>query len=345
MDLSKYQCNNIKGFAILLILIHNYVDHLLHIDCNEFVFSQKNCDIFIDNFFTKDAFWYIISYAGWIGVPLFFFLSGYGLSKKYGNNAKSIDYGHYIKNHIIKLWKLLIPVYVLCFILTHYVFGRMHNIKSAIAQITFTINFLHFYDNDFILYPGVYWFFGAILQFYLLFLLIRKLSSKWLFVLCVIFILIHYYVLYFIDSDMMYWVRHNFLGWGVPFIFGMIAARKNISIPKHTNYYICAGSFIALCVCLTTKAVAPFVEIFTIILLVIFSNLYTSKWSHFLGIISPSIFVIHPFVRALYFNLFYFPDYPLIMTIIYVIPVIYLSRLHHRLLNKSFFLKRNIKSH
>ena len=332
MELHKNQCHIIKGFAILLIMIHNFVDHLLNIECNEMCFSQENCDIFLANVFTKDGFWYILSYAGWIGVPVFFFLSGYGLSKKYGKTL-NIDYKNYIVKHFIKLWKLLVPVYVMCFILSHYVFGRLHNIKSAIAQVTFTINLLNFGDNDFYLNPGVYWFFGAILQFYLFFLLIRKLSNKRLLVLCFIFLLIHYLINYCVGSDVTIWVRNNFIGWGVPFILGVLAARIHISIPKRTIYIICVFSFIALFACLTTKAVAPFVEVFTIIFFVSFSSFCTVQWARYLGVISPSIFVIHPFVRMIYFNLFCFSDYPLIMTSIYCIPVIVLSWLHHRFLH------------
>ncbi len=338
MDVSQDQSHNIKGFAILLIMIHNLVGLMLGIGCNEMLFSEENCNIFLANVFTQDAFWYIISYAGWIGVQVFFFLSGYGLTKKYGNKTNKIDYGRYIKTHLFKLWKLLIPVYILYFLLTYYVFKEgweSHNIKSAFAQLSFTINFLNYGENDFYLHPGVYWFFGAILQLYLFFLLIRKLSNKWLFVLCLSFLLIHYFIIYFVNDDMMKWVRHNFIGWGVPFILGILAARTNILIPKRLNYLICPCSFLILCACLTTKAIAPFVEVFTIIFLVSFSNLYTAKWSQFLGIISPSIFVIHPLIRMLYFNLFCTSNYPLFMTVIYVIPVIILSWLHHRLLHNK----------
>lgn len=334
MEFSRKQCHNIKGIAILLITIHNFVYRMLSIHCNEMVFSQQYCDTFLNNVFTKNAFWYIISYAGWIGVPLFFFLSSYGLSKKYNTNNDWFNYWTYIKNHITKLWKLLIPMFLL-YVAFSLFFKYPHNLESFISQITFTINILSYGNNDFRLDPGVYWFFGAILQFYILFLVVRKLSNRWLFVLCIVFFAIHYAAIYFGDEYTMKWIRHNFLGWGVPFVLGMLAARINISIPKHIHYIICVCSFLLLCASLTIKAIAPFVEISTIMLFVSISILFTTNWLVYLGLISSSIFVVHPFVRMLYFNTFCASNYPLAMTLIYLITVITLSIIHHYILNNT----------
>lgn len=329
MELSRERCHSIKGIAILMIMIHNFVDELMGINCNEMAYSLKTTQIFLDHLFTSDALWYILSYCGWIGVPLFFFLSGYGLTKKYDEKS-TLKPGAFIKNHVIKLWLLLIPVYLIFYCI------YTTNIKSAIAQLTFTNVILSYGKNGFFIDPGPYWFFGAILQFYLLFIIFRKLKTRWLWALCGVFLAIHYFALYAVDDTTMKWIRHNFLGWGMTFLLGMIAARSNWDISKRTNALLCIASLIGLAFCLITKWMAPFVEVCTIVFLVTLSRMFTAKWLGFIGIISPSIFVLHPFVRMLFYSVV--PgcyDYPFIMTIIYTVIVILLSWVHHLILNET----------
>ena len=334
MQISREQGHCIKGLARLLIMVHNFVDILLDISSNEMVYSQKATDAFMANLFTADAFWCIISFAGWIGVPLFFFMSGYGLTKKYGTDG-TLVFGAYFKNHVFKLWKLLVPVFLV------YTFIYRTNIQSVIAQITFTINFLSYGKNGFYIDPGVYWFFGAILQFYLLFVVFRKLSTRWLWVLCAVFLAVHYCFLYFGDKYSTEWIRHNFLGWGMPFILGMIAARSKAEVSKRTNLILCVASFIALCACLVIKWLTPFTEVSIIVFLVTLARMFTMKWACFIGVISPSIFVLHPLIRMLMYSICFKPEYVLVLTLAYIPIVIISSWIHHILLNKldNFKLK------
>ena len=335
MNLTKQQCTIIKGLAISLIMIHNFVDNLLSIQCNEMCFIQENTNVFLANFFTRSSFWYILSYTGWIGVPIFFFLSGYGLLKKYDKQQTGFRFFTYLKNHIIKLSKLFIPIYVLYVLFDSCLFNYPRNIKSVLAHLTFTSNLFAYGDNAYQLSPGVYWFFGAILQLYILFALIRKLDTKWLWVLSLGFLFIYYYILYFVSDDTMTWFRHNFLGWGYPFVLGMIAAKSNKSIIEKHKILVGLLSFIVLCISLIYKPVSPFIELSSILFFISISYACNTQWIHFIGVISPSIFVIHPFIRMLYFNCFCSPNHPFIMTVIYIIPVILFSWAHHVILART----------
>ena len=327
MQISREQGHCIKGIAILLIMIHNFVDILLDIGSNEMAYSPEATEAFLGNLFTADSLWYIISYAGWIGVPLFFFMSGYGLSRKY-DVRDTLAVGPYIKRHMVKLWKLLVPVFLV------YTLIYRTNIQSVLAQLTFTINFLSYGKNGFYIDPGVYWFFGAILQFYALFALFRKLNTRWLWLLCAGFVLLHYYTLYNVDGDAMKWVRHNFTGWGAPFLLGMIAAREHVAISKRMNVGACVASFFLLCASLVIKPLAPFTELSTIVLIVTISSLVSPKWLRFIGVISPSIFVLHPLIRMLIYSVYFKPEQVLVLTIIYTLVVIVSSWIHHGLLLK-----------
>lgn len=322
--MSKEQTSFIKGICILLIMIHNYVDFLLGISNNEMVYSQDATDAFLSHVFTADSIWYIFSFAGWIGVPLFFFISGYGLTKKY--NDKPINTRSYILNHLIKLWILLVPIYLLYFSI------YTTNIQSAIAQITFTINFVIGHINGFFIDPGVYWFFSVILQFYILFIFVRKLDTRWLWVLCVVFMAIHYYALFGASNVIAKSIRLNCLGWGVPFLMGIIAARSQIKLSAQMNLFLCVTSFFALCACMVIKWLAPFSEVSMVVFMVTLSRMMTSKWICFIGLISPSIFVLHPLIRMLFYSIYFEPKQAFILTIIYIIVVLTCSWVHHRLL-------------
>lgn len=332
MILTKEQNSYIKGLGIFLIMIHNFVDQLMDISCNEMSYSQETTDAFLSNVFTSSSLWYIFSYAGWIGVPLFFFLSGYGLSQKY--NTKEIKIIPYIKSHLFKLWKLLIPIYLLYVIISYYCFGQHYLIHAVLPVITFAANI---YNVSFI-EPGVYWFFGVIMQFYVLFLVFRKINVKWLSVLLVIFVIIHYVALYYMDEDSMIWIRHNFTGWGAPFILGIIAARKDFTIPKRWEWPICIISFLMLCICMTYKPLVPFSELVFIVFVMSIIRRITFRPMAFFGMISASIFVVHPFVRMLFYKTICPPhglsSHPLTMTILYFLTAVLLSWGHHILLNK-----------
>mgnify|MGYP002868625128 FL=1 len=341
--MSKEQSNFIKGLGILLIMIHNFVDILLGISSNEMVYTRESTDAFLAHIFTTDCIWYFFSFVGWIGVPLFFFISGYGLTKKY-NAANTIRSASYIKNHAVKLWMLMVPIYLVYFILygtnmeaglSHMVITSNH-IQSGLLHITFTINLLSYGNNGFVIDPGVYWFFGAIFQFYILFLLLRKLDRRWLWILCGIFLIIHYFIIYAANPDLSRWMRQNFLGWGVPFMLGMIAARSQLNPSKRMNLVLCIGALLGLCACLVVKWLAPFTEVMTIIFFVTLSRMMTMKWMCHIGVISPSIFVLHPLIRQLIYSIFDSAShYPYTMTIAFTIITLLMSWVHHAVLGKT----------
>lgn len=333
MNLSREQCLNMKGVGILLIMVHNYVDLLMGIHCNEMSYTQAYTDAFVSHAFSSSAFWYILSYAGWIGVPLFFFVSGYGLTKKYGSNSE-LKVFPYLKSHVIKLWKLLVPVYLLYAVIYHYVFGEYIWWKAMLSVMTFTANFY----GDIFFDPGVYWFFGVILQFYVLFLVFRRLSVRWLYVLLAAFVVIHYIALYFTGETTMIWVRHNFTGWGAPFILGMIAAKNGFDIPERWKLPVCIGSFCLLWLCLTWKPMVPLAELTFVVFAVSLVKMMAFKPMAFIGAISASIFVVHPFVRMVFYQTISpirgQTTHPVTMTVLYIVTALLLSWGHHILLKK-----------
>lgn len=329
MNLTKQQCLIIKGLAILIIMLHNFVHTLLDIPCNESSFIQERTSLFLANLFTSSSIWYILSYVGWIGVPVFIFLSGYGLTKKYNQQQTEFRFFPYLKYHVIKLLKLLLPIYILFVFFDWGLFNHGTNTRSVLAHMTCTINLFAYGDNAFVYSPGVYWFFGLILQLYIFFAFIRKLNTLWLWVLTIGFFFFNYFILYFVSIDTMIWCRHNFLGWGYPFVLGMIAAKTNMSSFEKHKILFGLISFIVLCISLITKPVSPFVELSSILFFISISYACNTRWVYYIGVLSPSIFVIHPFIRMLFMNCFWHPHHTFFMTVLLIIPTILLSWAHH----------------
>ena len=84
--LNRAECAALRGLAIIGIFLHNYCHWLPGIVReNEYQFFQRNVDGLGRVISNPD--WllpmHIVSFFGHYGVPLFFFLSGFGLVKKY----------------------------------------------------------------------------------------------------------------------------------------------------------------------------------------------------------------------------------------------------------------------
>ena len=335
MKLTREQSNEMKGYAILLIMIHNYVDHIMGMGCNEMAYSAQATSDFVTMATTQPSIWHLFSFTGWIGVALFLFASGYGLTMKYGSGT--IDTRSYVRRHTVKLWTLLAPVYLLYVVVQHWWCGNPHNWQSVIAQLTFTINFFSYGDNGFVLEPGVYWFFGAILQFYLVFLSIRKWHTRWLITATICALALHYTFLYFTSDDTMWWFRQNCIGWGAPFLLGMIAARTTCNPSRRHVALMCPASLIGLCLCLTIKPLTPLTEACTILFFWSIVRLFGFRAIGTIGIISASIFVIHPFVRMVLYKALGDSGLGLAaMVAIYFVAVMLLSLLHRSLHRRLF---------
>lgn len=344
MTLTKEQCLNIKGIGMIFIMIHNFVlsvflnetvnnsqSQLTGVECNEMYYSQEATDFFLNHIFSSSFIWYFFAFAGWVGVSLFFFMSGYSLSKKYGKQR--IEYFPYIKRHAVKLWKLLLPVYLLYLLVSHFCFGQEYQIKGIIAVAALIGNF--FADSFF--EPGVYWFFGAIFQFYILFLFMRHFETRWLVNILLLFVLMYYYILYLDNEYLSLYFRYTFRGWVIPFVMGMLYARKDFSLSKKQYLALFLVSTVALAFCLVAKPLAPFVDVLMIVSAVSFVQMRSYRLISFIGVISASVFVIHPFVRMIFLNTYCSTDSSVlgVETLIYVIITILLSWCHNHAL-KAF---------
>ena len=93
--LSRENSKIMRGIAILSIMLHN----LLHNPVfglskeNEMSYNQNLSDSFLNVLASGDTHIVaeLISFLGWVGVPVFVFLTGYGLAQKYPPHRQSIN--------------------------------------------------------------------------------------------------------------------------------------------------------------------------------------------------------------------------------------------------------------
>ena len=111
--LNRTECSALRGIAILGIFLHNYLHWLKPmIKENEYQFHQANVDGMMERIMSPswDILLQFFSFFGHYGVPVFLFLSGYGLVLKYENAGQTASGGdtvrdvwQFIRQHFMKL--------------------------------------------------------------------------------------------------------------------------------------------------------------------------------------------------------------------------------------------------
>ena len=95
--LSRSECSAMRGIAIMAIMLHNYCHFIGRIvKENEYLYLERN----------NERLWHVLSnpnellpvhllsYFGQYGVPVFLFLSGFGLVLKYEGKCSSPNINH-----------------------------------------------------------------------------------------------------------------------------------------------------------------------------------------------------------------------------------------------------------
>ena len=341
--LSRTESSALRGIAILGIILHNYCHFLgFAVKENEYKFDPSRPMQFLNKFFSLDSdlFIHLFSFLGHYGVPIFLFISGYGLVKKYEAHPKGGEPasakeaspsgrfgGAFIKKHFLKLFRLMVIGYLVfigIYLLRHSDGAQVYSWDRVLAQLTMTINFFYF-DPDHIIKPGPYWYFGLMLQLYILYILvIHRWRSNWL--LAALAIGSVALECCFVDNpDWLNYIRYNFIGALLPFCMGIWIAREEEPL-SNSRPPSCspAGApilrFFTLHSSLFTLVVSAlfvlfgslsfwtwlFVPVFVVtgaiatVKLISNSSLFTlhSSLSWF-GSISAMLFVMHPIAREL----------------------------------------------
>ncbi len=181
------------------------------------------------------------------------------------------------------------------------------DIKHVLLQMSLLINIVD--PNS--INPGVFWFFGLIIQFYVLFALLRTIKSrKYLSVVLILLNVISIACLVVLKNDtpILNWARHNCIGWLLPFSMGLWCAHSSKwsvlfdTWWKNLLWVVIGGLLVVLSnLNYYLWMFGPVVAIFAAIGLArIIKNIRVVDSACIgLGSLSAFIFAIHPLVRFL----------------------------------------------
>lgn len=323
--LTQSQCNSLRGIAIIGIFLHNFCHWLAlgtpsaAIKENEFTFVAQNSQNMWD-YFTHgiDAFapLQFLSFFGHYGVPIFLFLSGFGLVMKYERpNSTHVKTLPFLGYYWLKLFRLMILGYAIPTLIFVAIGAKPQTPIEVVSQLALVAN-MCFYPNPAVALPAgcsPYWFFGLMFEVYIVYRLFLyphhdKITSPWRWMGPVIIILAAWIVqkCFASNTDAIQFMRYNVVIAALPFGMGILVGR--FGLPKLPQ-----GMLLTLAiVCLPLMAVASlnfdawlWIPVVIVVGAVSFIKLFKSynrsnyftKYLNWVGILSSFIFVVHPIVR------------------------------------------------
>jgi hypothetical protein len=316
--LTRTECTAMRGIAILAIMLHNYCHYVKGIAKeNEYQFLTKRCDRLWEALTSPDEFlpMDLLSFFGHYGVPVFLFLSGYGLIKKY-ETLPSLPQGEegqpgvwrFLRHHYLKLLRMLIVGFVLFIMVDAVTPGRFpFHWDNVIAQLLMYINVLP--EPDKIIWPGIYWFFGLMMQLYIVYRLLLYRRSSW-YVVALIAVCWLLQVFCAPDGDTINRLRYNFIGGMLPFGLGVLFGRvisyphtpalPHLRIASLLLTLVSVPLVIAMSFSFHSWLWIPVVIIIGTIALVKALPAVILKIFVFFGTYSAAMFVAHPIARKLF---------------------------------------------
>ena len=337
--LTRTECTAMRGIAILAIMLHNYCHFIGKIvKENEYQFLTSNNDRLWQALTHPDYLLpvHLLSYFGHYGVPVFLFLSGYGLVMKYEGSQGDRHTVRFVRYNYLKLLRMLIVGFSLFICVDMVTPGRFpFHWDNVLAQLLMYINVLP--EPDRIIWPGIYWFFGLMMELYIVYRLLIYRRSSWV----VVALIVACWLLQVFcqpDGETLNRLRYNFIGGMLPFGLGIILARiptlgikcshtGNQIFPRWEYFMILLiASALVVAMCFSYQSwlwIPVFIIIGTIALVKLLPDMVLRAFVWFGGI-SAAMFVAHPIARKLFITVAWKQDiYDGLM--LYIIAVIALS--------------------
>ena len=341
--LTRNECTAMRGIAILAIVLHNYCHFISKIvQENEYQFFVSHNEQLWQVVTNPDALLpvHLLSFFGHYGVPVFLFLSGYGLVRKYETSDNFCPPVRFVRYSYLKLLRMLFVGFSLFICVDMVTPGRFQfHWDNVIAQLLMYINVLP--EPEKTIWPGIYWFFGLMMELYIVYRLLLYRRSSWI---VVALIVVCWLLQAFCnpEGDTLNRLRYNCIGGMLPFGLGIIAARVRTLRTGSTfptdSEYAPYGPILWLLVFILSVALvfAMSFNFYTWLLLlpvfIIFGTIALvkamPKWMlsivTWFGSISAAMFVAHPIARKLFITVAWKQDiYDGLM--LYIIAVIALS--------------------
>lgn len=327
--LTRDECTMMKGIAILGIMLHNYTHWLKGIIReNEYTWQQWKCDKLWEVIQQPDEFLplHLFSFFGHYGVPVFLFLSGFGLVMKYErlwvgerssgmrSSLPEVGIWRFVRYNYLKLFRIFIIGFVLFTLLDAFTPG-MHRYTwlEVVGMLGMFANF--FEHPSQVVWPGPYWYFSVTLQLYILYRLVFYQWRHWGVVVALIVVCWVWQLFCHDDMETLERLRYNLVGGMLPFGMGVLLARFEPLLMK--NVKVTSGWPLMLAYLLMLILMVVFIFFFSVIgfdkwlwvpALIVVGTIALVKlipkkimpYVLWLGSISAAIFVAHPLVRKIF---------------------------------------------
>ncbi len=314
--LTRAECAALRGLAIIGIFLHNYCHWLGPVvKENEYTFSQHNVDWLTAVMASPDGLLpaHLVSFFGHYGVPVFLFLSAYGLELKYGRSLYAPAF-RFVAYHWKKLFSMMIVGFVSFTIVDAMTPGRWHyTLTQVVAQLAMVNNLLP--DPDHNIWPGPFWFFGLMLQLYVVYRLLLY-KRHWAWTAGAMVVCLGVQLAFAPESEALNWYRYNFMGGMLPFGLGLLYARYgNRIILTNLNtlsllvsVVFCGFTVMWMSASYLLWSVVPLVVcilcVYVVKLLSQAARRPVGAWLMerlvWMGEISAALFVIHPVLRKVF---------------------------------------------
>ena len=322
--LTRNECTAMRGIAILAIVLHNYCHFISKIvQENEYQFFVSHNEQLWQVISHPDELLpvHLLSFFGHYGVPVFLFLSGYGLVRKYETSDNFCPPVRFVRYSYLKLLRMLFVGFSLFICVDMVTPGRFQfHWDNVIAQLLMYINVLPEPEKTRLLFYR---------------------RSSWI---AVALIVVCWLLQAFCDpeGETLNRLRYNCIGGLLPFGLGIIAARvrtlRTGSTTPTDSAYAPYGPILWLLVFILSVAlvfamsfnfhtwllwIPVFIILGTIALVKAMPKWMLSIVTWF-GSISAAMFVAHPIARKLFITVAWKQDiYDGLM--LYIIAVIALS--------------------
>ena len=309
--LTRDECTAMRGIAILAIVLHNYCHFIGKIvKENEYQFLTSHNEGLWQVLSNPDSLLpvHLLSYFGHYGVPVFLFLSGFGLVMKYERKIQEqVAVVPFIRYNYLKLLRMLIVGFTLFVIVDALAPGRFQfHWNHVIAQLLMYINVLPHPDK--IIWPGIYWFFGLMMELYIVYRLLLYRQKNWvviaLFTIC-------WLLQVFCDpeGETLNRLRYNFIGGMLPFGIGILVGRSIDKIHFSMSRWfwamvvvIVSALIFVMCFHYQSWLWIPILIIVGTIAIVKAMSQKMKNLMVWFGSISAAMFVAHPIARKLFIN-------------------------------------------
>lgn len=314
--LNRAECSAMRGIAIMAIMLHNY-SHWLSVAVkeNEYLFHETNNQGLRQILTHPDTLlpMQLVSYFGHYGVPVFLFLSGFGLVMKYERPTQlgetEMTAVEFLRHHFVKLFTMMIAGFAVFAVIDAITHGaHQYQWHDIVAQMFMYINVLP--QPNRIIWPGPYWFFGLMMQLYIVYrLVIYRRHWGVMAVLVALCWLIQALCYTEPESDTLNRLRYNCIGGMMPFCAGVMLARLHPAANVITDMkrWQWAMATVALAALLTVCSFNYHTWLFTPLIAVggtvavvkalPKAALTPLVWT---GGISVTVFVIHPVFRKIF---------------------------------------------